>query len=61
MTLNAGKKTSFSRGKSTEGNTLIYFNVLSYLCSLTDNDARTVVNEEILTDRCARIYINSCS
>ena len=59
MTLLTLQLLTAAGGKSTEGNTLINLDILADGGRLADNDAGSVIDEEIFADGCARVDINT--
>ena len=59
MTLLASKALTAACGEGSESYALIHLYVIAYFGSLTDNDTRAVVDEEISADRRAGVDINT--
>ena len=63
MTLASLEKVSFfilAEAADTQRHTVIHTHMIAYDSRLTDDDARTVVNTEILSDPGTRIDVDAC-
>ena len=47
------------KAECTESNALVDFYILADIARLANHDARAVVDEEVVTDRCARVNVDA--